>query len=539
MSDVHRLDRQADAAFLRAGIADPLTRVAFRPTNRVVQCATCGTVSLRETWDAVGGCPNGHATATPWNPRAALAAAGDGARGAAPRPVVVPAEPPRRRPWLPILAVLGVAALGIAALLLSGVLTRDDTPDEVVVDVPQERTAPEAVAVEAGEVDGRLDANDFRGSDGRYQDLYTFAADSSGRVLSFSVASEDFYPDLVVEMPDGERVEAEGVPAVADADGVLSPERVVRVTNVRGPGLYRVLVSSRGPDATGDYLLRIRQEDPVRDLAPNAPAFAAELGRFSQKVDGYYRDTYRFRGAADREHVLTVRSSIFAPTVTVTGPGGPVTGEPGRAGGSLTFRFTPSRDGAYTAVVGARERDRTGAYTIALAVEAAAPEPSDDDAGSALSGLRANAAPLRDSLGSGQTRAYAVSGRTGDRITVEIRTDGFTPTLSLIGPDGQRTPATPDGDRARLRATLPSGGRYRVEIGGPSGGGFYTLSLEQQGAVTSDQIPRLPGQGVPRPIQSEIEDAPAPRGDESGTYRPQPIGDGQTPRGPAPDDRRP
>lgn len=535
MSDVHRLDRQADAAFLRSGAADPLTRVAFRPTNRVVQCATCGTVSLRETWEAVGGCPNGHATAAPWNPRAALAAAGDGARGATPRPVVPPPQPEHRRAWVPIVAVLAVAAVAIAALFLAGVFSQDDVPEEVVVEVPAERTAPEAVAAEAGEVEGRLDVNDFRSTDGRYQDLYTFAADSSGRVLSFSVASSDFYPDLVIETPDGERVEAEGVAAVADADGVLSDERVVRVTDLRGAGLYRVLVSTREPDGTGDYLLRIRQEDPVRDLAANAPAFAAELGRFSQKVDGFYRDSYRFRGTADREHVLTVRSSVFAPTVAVTGPDGRVEGEMGRAGGSVTFRFTPSRAGTHTVVVSARERDRTGAYTIALAVEAAPPPQRDDDDSdnnnSALSALRANSAPLRDSLGSGQTRAYAVSGRTGDRVTIEMRTDGFTPTLTLIGPGGQRTPATPDGDRARLRATLPSGGRYRVEIGSPSGGGFYTLSLEQQGAVTSDQIPRLPGQEVQRPIQSDVQDNPAPG---TGGSRPQPIRDGQ-----APGERRP
>ena len=42
-------------------------------------CATCGLVSLRETWEACGGCPNGHAAAAPWNASEAARASGDGA----------------------------------------------------------------------------------------------------------------------------------------------------------------------------------------------------------------------------------------------------------------------------------------------------------------------------------------------------------------------------------------------------------------------------------------------------------------------------
>ena len=78
MSEYHRLDADADARFLRARVSDPLTRVPFRPTNEVVLCDTCGMVSLRETWEALGGCPNGHTTPARWDAAAALSA-GDGA----------------------------------------------------------------------------------------------------------------------------------------------------------------------------------------------------------------------------------------------------------------------------------------------------------------------------------------------------------------------------------------------------------------------------------------------------------------------------
>jgi hypothetical protein len=529
--DFHRLDPVADDVFLRAGVADPLSRVAFRPTNTVVRCATCGLVSLRETWEAVGGCPNGHAASAPWDPRAALLAAGDGSVGRTPPPVAaaVPAreplrvEEPRKRPaWLlPLLGVLGVALLLIAGIFLSRLLTNND-PVEVVEGGPAQ-TGPRAVAALAGEIEGMLDDTDYRGPDGRYQDLYTFAADSSGRVLSFVVESEDFFPDLVVELPDGSRVESETLSSEA-GDGVGTGLRRVAVRNLRGPGLYRVFLTTRQPQATGAYVLRIAQEDPVRTLTANASAFAAELGAFSQQVDGFYRDTYQFRGAAGREHVITVRSSAFAPTVLVTGSPAAERGESGRAGGSITYTVTPDRSGTHTVVVSSRERAKRGAYTVQLAVEAPPPQaegPAEATA-PAAGALRPNAAPLRDSLATGDSRAYTFRGRVGDRVTLDLRSEGFTPTLVLVGPDGQRTPAEPDGDRARVRATLTSEGTYRVLVGSAGGGGLFSVSLGQQAAVTAAPIPRLPGQGLPARPATPPSDTPT---DPPGDYQPQPIGD--------------
>ena len=127
--------------------------------------------------------------------------------------------------------------------------------------------------------------------------------------------------------------------------------RIVAVTGLRGPGLYRVLLASRLPGQTGAYALRIVSEEPVRPLSPNGSAVRAELGAFSQQVEGFYRDRYRFSGAEGREHTITVRSSAFAPVVQLQGPGGAVRGETGRAGGVVTFVFTPSRSGTHTLVV--------------------------------------------------------------------------------------------------------------------------------------------------------------------------------------------
>ena len=514
--DFHRLDAEADAEFFRASPADPISGVPFRPTNRVVRCATCGLVSLRETWEAVGGCPNGHSAAAPWSPLA-----GDGAAASVAPPVPAarraPAAPVTPAPekttnWLLPLALL-VAVLAAGSLFLFRSFQPDEAPevvDEPAVEVP---TSPTAVVVEAGEVEGSLGGSDFRTPEGRYQDLYTFAADSSGRVLGFTVESSEFYPDLLIETPDGSRVEAESL------GGEESIARRVGVSDLRGPGVYRILVTSRQPAVSGSYGLRITQENPVQPLPTDGTSVQAELGKFSQLVDGYYRDTYRFSGAGEREHTVTVRSSAFAPALTLRGPSGEVEGETGRAGGSVTFTFTPPASGTHTLVVTSRDKGKKGAYAVQLSVEEAPPDPVVREE-PASTGLRAGGAPLRDSLAAGATKAFRIRGDIGDRVVLDLRADGFVPTLAIVGPDGQRTPAEPDGDRARLRLTLPTAGTYRVVVGSQSDtDGAFSLSLEQEAAVESAPIPRLPG-GAPAQAPPP---PPPPAGDGGGTYQPQPL----------------
>ena len=533
MALFHRLDAEADRVFLDEALVDPLTRVAFRPTNHVVRCRTCGLVVLRETWEGVGGCPNGHATPDRWDPR--QAAQGDGQLGAvpvatpvaaaAPAPAVAAAPAARRPAWL-----LPAAVLGLAALVAVGIALSRDREDAPPPPAPVEAgpTAPTAIAATAGETAGTLGEGDFRTAEGFFQDLYTFEADSSGRLLTFTLASSAFPPDLVVTTPEGDRVEAEQLSAVVDEDApTTTVVRRLRVADLRGPGTYRVLVSSRQPLATGAYTLDIAQAQPVQTLTAGAPAFAAELGK-GVRVDGSFQDAYSFRGVEGREHTLTVVSSAFAPSVSFDGG---LRAETGRGGDRVTYTFTPTRTGSYRAIVTSRDRGKTGAYTVRLEVAPAPPEPAAErpPAPSAAGVLRAGGAPVRDSLAAGQSRAYTLRGRIGDRVVIEARADGFTPTLVLIGPDGSRESGPGDGDRARVRATLPTEGTYRLILGGSAAGAF-SLSLEQRAAPTSDNIPRMPGQDLP-PRPEPPAPAPPPQDQND---PPQPVGDGLPDNAPRP-----
>ena len=553
----HRLDADADRVFLAEDLVDPLTRVAFRPTNHVARCKTCGLVTLRETWEAVGGCPNGHTTADRWDPE--MAARGDGQLGAPPvvaAPVAAappPAAPPpaatqtKARPaWLvPFLGLLGLAALVAVGVLIARTMGGDEAPPPEPVEAAAE--APTARAATAGETTGELSEGDFRTDAGHFQDLYTFAADSSGRVLAFTLATEDFYPDLVVTTPSGERVEAEQLDNIIDeGEDATTITRRMRVAGLRGPGEFHVLVSSRQPLGTGAYTLTIREEAPVKALSAGQ-SVNAELGRFSQQADGFYQDRFRFRGIAGREHTITVTSSAFAPTAVVDGN---ARGQTERGGDRVVYTFTPSRTGTYTLTVSSRERARAGAYAVRLAVAPAPPpEPTASTAGSdrpdrpsrptASGVLRAGGSATRDSLGAGQTKTYSFRGRVGDRVTVEARANGFSPSLVLIGPDGQRVAGPGSGDRARVRSTLATEGTYRVVVSG-SGAGTYSVELAQRAAPASDDIPRLPGQTprapapTPPPAETPPEtptetDPPADPPSTDGEYAPAPIGDGTYP----------
>ena len=73
-----------------------------------------------------------------------------------------------------------------------------------------------------------------------------------------------------------------------------------------------------------------------------------------------------------------------------------------------------------------------------------------------------------------------------------------------------------------MRLTLPSAGTFRVVVGAASGEGGYRLTLEQQAAVTSEDIPRLPGADTPReaPGRDEGERSLPPTGGDGAPRRP-------------------
>ena len=555
MPHFHRLDADADRDFLASGAADPLTATPFRATNTVVLTSS-GTVLLRETWEALGGRYGGSAETLPWGthvgdgaagsepeappPEASGAAAsgaaasGAAASGAVPPqavagaagtaaglgaavagataataptvtapPSVPPAprsyvppraaepEPARKRAWLlPLAGVLAVAGIVVAGLFIGGVIGGDRAPAPPPVETPAAPPPPAPAALEAGLFEGELGEGDREGAGGRYEDRFTFDADSSGRTLLFALSSEAFRPDLVVVGPDGQRYEA----AASGDDGAR-----VAIEDLRGAGRYELRVTSREPAGTGAYALRIREETPITALRADGQTVRATLGQTSVRVDGFFRDTYEFAAEADREYTLRAASSAFdlATTLTTAG-GGRVTADRG-SGGALTF--TPSQDGRYRLVVTSRERGQRGAYTLSLRagprpVVEAPPPPR-------VRALQPNAAAARDSVAAGAPVTYTFQGRVGDRVRVDARALGFSPSVALVGPDGRRVSGQTTNERASVSETLATAGTYRVVVSAGETGGPFQLSLERTEAPRAADIPRLPGQDLEPPREQE------------------------------------
>lgn len=537
----HRLDASGDAGFLEGDHCDPFTGVPFRAGNTVVRAAD-GTVMLRESWEALGGVYRGSSKTLPWKgsapkttpaddasegrPRtnaAALAAAAESSREpplqaslqASLRRASAPESEERSsgRSMLPLVA--GAAAL-LGLLLVAAWLIRFSGSSETA-EMPPDTTAAEVDDAETlpltadEEIDGALEEGDAETSDGRLQDRFALEADSSGRILRFVLASDDFLPDLYVETPDGQRIEAEA----ADEDG-----REMEVTDLRGPGAYRVFVSSREPAGRGRYGLRIETSTPVRAL-PAGQNVEHELGEFSERADGRWRDTYDVRAVAGREHTLTITSATFTPEVRLVRGSEAVSTNSESVPNGIALTFTPQSDGTLRLTITSEKRRATGDYRVRLDVEEA-PEPVT---------LRANAAPTRDSLAAGQTLLYQFEGRTGDRILLDVRASDFTPRVEIVAPNERRFAAETEGGRARLRQTLSIEGAYRVEVTG--GEGPVTLLLEQTAAPAADEVPRLPGANRPAPESRQGGDSGVQEGESEGTendapadaYRPQPLGD--------------
>ena len=123
------------------------------------------------------------------------------------------------------------------------------------------RRAPRPLS--AGGVRDTLGPGDAQGPDDRYSDFYAYAATDSA-TFSVVVVSPDFAPDLAVRRPDGVTVAA---------STLLRTGQRAEVPDLRGPGRFEIIVTSRDPEATGGYELTAgATRAPTRSTSATTPA---------------------------------------------------------------------------------------------------------------------------------------------------------------------------------------------------------------------------------------------------------------------------
>ena len=432
------------------------------------------------------------------------------ARLAAPRPTLL-ARLARRR------VLVGASAAAGLLVALWMLLPGDGRPaDAVAVDAEAAtaraqwaammRRAP--TALPAAGVRDTLGPGDAEGDDGRYSDYYTFAARDSA-AFSVVVTSAEFAPDLAVRRPDG---------ATIAASTLLRTDARAEVAELRGPGRFEIIVTSRDPRASGVYDLTAgasRAADSLYvDEAPRGDTLgigAADLraGRFER--------VYGVVTPSDAPVVISVVSADFEPRVALIGPTGEVEGNwrtiEHVAGDSLVgvvLRYLPGWDAPYRLIVSSEQPGARGAFAVEARTLPTHQIPADGR-------------PVAGTLGDGSwlsgyryVDTYRVRVRAGVRTAIRVASDDVAPAFRLFRLERRddraaAAAANPEGAMAvETEQALPAG-EYVLEVtsgGTPADtaralGGAYTLTV-QQTAPTPPPRPSEPEDAPTGPLESRV-----------------------------------
>ena len=178
--------------------------------------------------------------------------------------------------------------------------------------------------------------------------FYSFKA-IAGQLFRASLASQKFVPLLRLYDSRGNPVES----SAEGADGLES-----RITHmVMKPGLYRLQVSSLGDGGGGDFRLLLREEK-LKEVAVG--------GRVQGMAQPNGTDFWAFAGTEGKTVIITVRSSVCEPVVSLYSPDGVrLAGDDKRGAGtdSLLAVKLP-KTGRYTLWISSRRG--AGDYTLRL-----------------------------------------------------------------------------------------------------------------------------------------------------------------------------
>ena len=355
------------------------------------------------------------------------------------------------------------------------------------------RRAPRALG--AAGVRDTLGPGDAERTDGRFADYYTFTARDS-TAFSVVVASADFGPDLDVRRPDG---------VIVAGSALLRTRSRAEVSDLRGPGRFEIVVTSREPGATGVYELAAGPAAAVDSLYADGPARSDTLGvgRASGVLRaGRFERVYGVVTGSDAPVVIRVVSPAFVPRLELLGPTGEVEGawrtvETVRSDtlSGVVLRYLPGWDAPYRLVVSSASPYARGPFAVdvrTLPVRA----------------LPADGAPVAARLGDDSWLAgyryvdtYKLTAREGMRTSVEVSSETVPPAFRLYRQDRR-------DDRVSA-ANANAAGVASVRTEGVLAPGDYLLEVTS-GGVPADTI-RAVGGDYTLTVQQTPLEPPAPR----------------------------
>lgn len=325
---------------------------------------------------------------------------------------------------------------------------------------------------------------------GRFK-VYQFQA-SPGRRYIASLESDDFDAFLTLARTVGGITDHMLTDDDGSGEGTGSRLRFT----VPAAGTYMILAQSLGEDGTGAFTLRL-DTVTIRPARPQAFTIGTPVqGALSdddaeyedQGAEGYY-DLYRFRGNAGQRLRVRMEMGDYYPAIEVgTMQGGQfqaVEGATTAGNGAVTVTLPAAgeyfiRAGAFGPV--------TTEYTLTAEERATAPAPRTSpirQGESATGELDEGDAELDDGR---WYDAYVYTGRAGERIRIDLRSEEFDAYVSIGRMDENGNYAeiaanddAEDGEGldSALEVELPEDGRFMIQATSFSsgGGGAYQLTV--------------------------------------------------------------
>ncbi|MBI1723358.1 MAG: PPC domain-containing protein, partial [Gemmatimonadetes bacterium] len=360
-------------------------------------------------------------------------------------------------------------------------------------ETPDAAPAGAVAPIRPGETrDGLLEPGDEIGGDGPFQDRWTIDAPAGAR-LRVEMRSTDFDSYLILLGPDGRVV-------ATDDDGLEGRDAVVSLRASAASG-HTVLATTYGENpSAGGYRLTVTEETgSFADPGAGASIAIGETkdGRLeSGDLDGTrgLEDRWTFAGRAGQVVRIDAISSAFDPYAVLKFGETPLdSNDDGGDGNNARIMTVLPNNGTYTIAVSAYSESRTGGrYTLALAASstpvAAAGQTARIAYGQRLAGRLESGDRAREAGGTEDW--WEFDGRSGQDVTVELRSGAFDTYLELRDPAGGRVAENDDGlgegTDSFIIAHLDQGGRFRIVVrgyGDREATGIYEVALGQSGAV--------------------------------------------------------
>ena len=297
---------------------------------------------------------------------------------------------------------------------------------------------------------GKLTRKDRQLSTGEYYETFELEM-LAGQTITLDLTSDQFDPWVQFSALDQEgNVDEDRVWFNDDFEG--SSQRSWLEVPITAAGTYRIMVTSKSANETGNYELTIATRDAARDpegrnLPPTAGGASERvevgvLNRFDQQLENLeYYDLYPLELTAGTQVTVDLTSEDFDTYLYMRTDVDPefvvVNDDFEDDRHHSRIEFTASADGVYRIYATSYNPEELGEYRLRMAML----DPRSGASGAAASTRREQGYLAKDDsqLTTGEySDAYLIQGVPGQRVRIELTSSDFDPYLILRAPSGEQ-----------------------------------------------------------------------------------------------------